>query len=92
MYVIVFPLQRGLIAVLVQGGLAGCLRILSGNICLGIFEPLVLIIIATFLALLATFHRRDLAILLMTSSVHLMMALLTAPLLLMRINALLYHE
>ena len=91
MYEIIFPLLRGLIAVMVQGGLAGSLRIFSDYICLGIFEPLVLIFIAIFLALLAAFHVRALAKLLMRR-VHLLVALFTTPLLLMRIHSLLGHE
>ena len=91
MYVIIFPLLRRLITVMVQGGLTGSLRILSDYISLGIFEPLVLIFIAIFLGLLAAFHVRALAKLLMMR-VHLLVALFTTPLLLMRVHALLGHE
>jgi hypothetical protein len=79
------------IPVLILGGLAGSLRILSDYFCLCIFEPLVLIFISTFLALLAAFHIRALAIMLMRR-VHLMMGLFATPLLLMRGHALLDHE
>jgi hypothetical protein len=93
-YIILFPLLRGVIPVLIFGGLAGSLRILSDYICLCIFEPLVLIFIATFLALLTAltaFYIRALAIMLMRR-VHLMMGLFATPLLLMRGHALLDHE
>ena len=91
MYVILLSLLRGLIAVLVFGGLAGSLRILSDYICLGIFEPLVLIFIAILLTLLAAFRIRALAILRMRR-VHLMLTLFTTPLMLMRVHALLGNE
>ena len=91
MYVVILPLLRGIIAVLVLGGLAGSLRILSDYICLGIFKPLILIFIAIFLTLLAAFRIRALAILRMRR-VHLMLTLFTTPLMLMRVHALLGNE